>query len=336
MRYSTERIEQILKSPEGRTILGYVSPIYGNSYVALWLFQVMGLQLDDLREWVNELPNQAFPQTATWGLPYWEDEYEVSPASDATIESRQRDLLAKLSERAPVNPEKMARMVSAATGRPATIQERTAKRTFFICIDITAGGAPFSLDFYKKVDLMKPAHLIYSWELAIHGKITVGYSQIAGKFDAPKCGTKTCGTYPGISTKGAVYTVNVSLELAELFTPFNDPICGVLPGISTIGAVFSVAVEGTAGSEKAIFSPFLSDQILCGNEPGRAQVGKLETAETHIEEADQSTVFDVPACGTEPETSTEGETESGTLKCSAGMAVFPTQARVCGPYKCGN
>ena len=68
--YTTELMQEILQSQAARDILDELSPIYGEGRVALWLFQVIGAELDDTREWTAEVMDQVVPHTATWSLGY--------------------------------------------------------------------------------------------------------------------------------------------------------------------------------------------------------------------------------------------------------------------------
>lgn len=171
MRYTTELMQKILTSPEAQKITGYVSPIYGQSYVGLWLFQVIGLELDVLKNGVNDILNQAFPQTATWGLKYWEQEYGITPPADATIDQRRRDVLVKIQQRAPANPYRIELMVGKSAGAPAKVTERTAKNTF--TVTITALPQNIDSDKVKSViDQIKPAHLIYNLQFVQGMQIT--------------------------------------------------------------------------------------------------------------------------------------------------------------------
>ena len=93
--YWTDMMQRILKSEMGRKIVGEVAPVYGEAYVALWLFEVIGRALDDMELWTEEYQQQIVPQTATWSLPLWEMRYGLpvkpktpgGPAFTATIVS---------------------------------------------------------------------------------------------------------------------------------------------------------------------------------------------------------------------------------------------------------
>lgn len=157
MRHETELMQQILQSPSAQRMVDYISPIYGEDYLALWLFEIMGRALDGVEEIGDSLWDQTVPQTATWTLPYWEEEYGATPDPSWTVEQRQANVLARIQYTAPVNPAKLAALVSAAAGVPSEIVENVSKNTFHVILhdaSVTLGRAR------RVLDETKPAHLI--------------------------------------------------------------------------------------------------------------------------------------------------------------------------------
>ena len=66
---STRKNFDLEKFPENRVsqrMISRVSPIYERSYVAKWLYEVMGQEVDDAEIRFSELREQANPETATW------------------------------------------------------------------------------------------------------------------------------------------------------------------------------------------------------------------------------------------------------------------------------
>ena len=53
--YRTELMDEILKSQTAQRIIDFVAPIYGNGYVALWMFQAIGKPLDAIASFVDSL-----------------------------------------------------------------------------------------------------------------------------------------------------------------------------------------------------------------------------------------------------------------------------------------
>ena len=164
MSYRTDMVEQILISPEAQTILEYLSPIYGESYVGLWLLQVIGMQLDKASNWTAEMAMQVTPQTATWALDFWEKEYGIIPVDDWTIEQRRQNVIAHMKLVAPMNPTRLEEIASLAAGVPVQIIENTGKNHFTVFLRDYLK----SFDrLYEVIDEAKPAHLIYSLQVAL-------------------------------------------------------------------------------------------------------------------------------------------------------------------------
>jgi len=150
---------EILKSPVAQRIIDFVAPIYGESYTALWLYEVIGRALDDVVSSAGSLKSQTVPQTTTWTLPYWEKEYGISPDPSWNLEQRRANIIARMKFVAPVNPTKLAEFASAAVGAPCEVVENVSKNAFRIQIN----GFPQSLErLWAVVDEAKPAHLIWN------------------------------------------------------------------------------------------------------------------------------------------------------------------------------
>lgn len=98
-------LEKFPTSPAAIRMIGYVSTeFYERSYVAKWLYQVMGLEWDEAVKCVEELPLQFFPETATWGLFYHEMKYHLPIRKSLSYEERRRFIFAKRDMKRPMNP----------------------------------------------------------------------------------------------------------------------------------------------------------------------------------------------------------------------------------------
>lgn len=158
--YKTELMEEILKSEKAQEIIQKVSPLYGDAYTALWLFQVIGTVLDEMNEWTGSLAQQAIPQTATWSLPYWEEQYKIAADPSWSYERRRQNIVNKCTNRAPMNPHKMESIASVAAGVEVRVEEHTGKNKFTVYI--SSNETLVDEDLVKKeIDMAKPAHLIY-------------------------------------------------------------------------------------------------------------------------------------------------------------------------------
>lgn len=158
MRYRTKLMESILTSPQAQKIIDYLTPIYGEAYVFLWILQSIGVVLDEGYTFVDEFINQVTPSTATWTIEFWEKEYGIIPYPSWSIEQRRENIISTMHYKAPINPKKMEDMVSAIVGLPVQIYENTGKNTF--TVNILGYTQEYSRAI-EAIEKMKPAHIIY-------------------------------------------------------------------------------------------------------------------------------------------------------------------------------
>lgn len=163
MNYRTETLEQILKSPEARKIIDYLSPIYGEAYAVLWILQAVGVILDESDSFPETFLLQVTPHTATWSLSFWEKEYNIVPSPSWGIEQRQKNVMATINYRAPLNPKKIENMVSSIINLPVEMIENTGKNKFTVKI---RGYMTDSKKATNEIDRAKQAHLIYNMVMA--------------------------------------------------------------------------------------------------------------------------------------------------------------------------
>lgn len=164
MKNQTEMMRAILKSAKGQEIIDYVSPIYGESYVGLWIYEAIGTVLGEICDIADKLRYETNPATAELLIDYWEDHYGVPRAPHLTIEQRRARLIARTQSRGPCNPVKLAAAVSGALGGvPVEIMENVAKNTFLVIIREVV---PSINPAVAVLERMKPAHLIYQIRVA--------------------------------------------------------------------------------------------------------------------------------------------------------------------------
>lgn len=161
MKQQTELMRQILKNETAQKIIDYVSPIYGNSYVALWIYEVIGIVLSEACQYAEKLRDETNPITTELLMDYWEAEYGLHKDSRLTMEQRRERLLRKIRDRAPCNPKRLAEAVSVVLGVPVNITERVAKNTFRVDILNSVNDFNKLLHAIEVLDGKKPAHLIY-------------------------------------------------------------------------------------------------------------------------------------------------------------------------------
>lgn len=164
MRNQTELMRSILTNETAKRIIDYVSPIYGDSYVGLWLFQAIGVALEEVCKIAEQLKYETNPSTAELLLDYWEREYGLATDSSLTNEQRRNKILAKTQTRGPASPARLRAAVSASLGGvEVDITENVAQNTFLVNIrDYVPSIAPA----VAVLERIKPAHLIYQIRVA--------------------------------------------------------------------------------------------------------------------------------------------------------------------------
>jgi hypothetical protein len=156
----TEEMEKILTSPAARRIVPRLSPVYGNAYVALWLINTIGNEIDNMELQTQELMLQALPQTATWGIGYWEEDYGISYNNNLSTEERRREVLSRIRTRAPMNPQWVKLVLETLTGITVQIVENISKNRFEVIFEDVLDNS-VKTRVRSKLEEIKPAHLIY-------------------------------------------------------------------------------------------------------------------------------------------------------------------------------
>lgn len=158
--------ESILTSETGQRMMSRVTPIYSDSYVGLWIYEVMGREFDRVWHIVNTLSAQLFPETATWGLELWERRYGLTPAPGQTEQMRRVNIEQKRHFRPPVSPYRLETIVQMLTGNPAHVEDHVGPFTFGVWV--SAPSQKVLSDVRDAIRRIAPSHL--SFELTNFAK----------------------------------------------------------------------------------------------------------------------------------------------------------------------
>lgn len=176
-------LENFPTSPAAKRLIGYVSEeFYAKSYVAKWLYQVMGLELDEVRAIIESLPEQAFPETATWGLMYHEMKYSLPVREELSYEERRRLIYQRRDVKSPMNPYGMEQIVYALTGRTASVRDSNddlsiPTNTFVLQIEGGVGDIDISA-VIKKIKEVKQSHVDFHIRVCTMVNLTVETSRV--------------------------------------------------------------------------------------------------------------------------------------------------------------
>jgi hypothetical protein len=163
-------LENIVRSPSAETFLCMVTKgFYDNSYTGLWMYEVIGREWDEMREWAERLKNEIHPQTCTWSIGIWEWVYGLGSNETMSLESRRHRILAKIIGTRPINPEAIRNGVAKITGCDVDVKDFTEPYRFSLTIHMQEekDDPPYKA-VHEYVRTVKPAHLVAFLTWAFH------------------------------------------------------------------------------------------------------------------------------------------------------------------------
>lgn len=173
----------MITSPKGRKFLGYISPIYEQSVIMQAVMEAIGAEWDDIDGLTDEVFAQLFPQTATWGIVYWERLVGIPRNDSLSIGQRRERVLTRMQTRWPMTKERMEQLVRTfSQDKQAFIREFFDQYRFEVLFNLTQ-----SVDLetvYEIIEEAKPAHLSYSLVASLRQgekSIYVGSAMLVGE-----------------------------------------------------------------------------------------------------------------------------------------------------------
>ena len=153
-------IERFPTSDTAQRMLSRVSPIYENSYIVKWLYEIMGIEFDEARKIIQELGDQMFTQTVTWGIAYQEHKYSIEPDESLSLEERRARLYRKKTAGAPVSPRRLEKYIADLWGITVDLDETYAPGRFLISILKDDKGN--LREMLKDLREQAPSHLVWA------------------------------------------------------------------------------------------------------------------------------------------------------------------------------
>lgn len=168
-------IENFPNSEAAQRMLTYITAHwYDNSYVGKWVFEVMGREIDDVKEIIDALPDEMIYNTATWALKYHEIKHGLTIREDLTSEERRARISEKIgANKVPMSPYWMEKKLSDFTGYTVHVYDIHDKGTetitnpniFFVRFE---GDSEISmLDALKKIRALKQSHTLFGYAMLL-------------------------------------------------------------------------------------------------------------------------------------------------------------------------
>ncbi|RGY95376.1 putative phage tail protein [Clostridium sp. AM58-1XD] len=174
-------LENFPTSESAVKLMDYVTPgWYDNAYMGKWIYQVLGLSLDEVTKLYEEFPEQLFSDTATWGLPYHERKYGLPVNSQLSDEERRRLIRKRQMTRIPMTPYNMEQMIKNITEFDVHVTDVHDQSEFvkkpdhsneFQVVLIGEGTADL-FSIRKYLDQVKQSHTVYEIFYYEHSELT--------------------------------------------------------------------------------------------------------------------------------------------------------------------
>ena len=139
---------------------------YENSEYVTSLMNAESKEIDLLQDSIDDLINNLFVTTATWGLDYFEEELGIISSANKSYEERREVILAKKRGNGTVNKKMIQNTAEAFSGGEVDVIENNNDYSFTIKFSGTKGIPRNIEDFKAMIEEIKPAHLSFALEYA--------------------------------------------------------------------------------------------------------------------------------------------------------------------------
>lgn len=152
----------VIVSERGLEMAGYLPPLYEQSTVMEALLEAEGTEMDLLRAAIEELRDQYFARTATWGLDRWDSFLGLNNVAGLSDLERQDRAIARIRGFGVANKELIEMVAEAFNfGAVEVTDQNDGVAPYAINVELVApGGQPSNIDdFYQAIRAVVPAHL---------------------------------------------------------------------------------------------------------------------------------------------------------------------------------
>ncbi|PIC81021.1 hypothetical protein CSV75_04375 [Sporosarcina sp. P18a] len=211
-------------------MLDSLPPYYQESPEANAIIRGNASEIERKRSEAQDLLDQMFVSTATWGLDYWDRVFDLPPAPRMSTRKRRERIIAKLRGAAPATIKYLTNLVNSfVQNGDAHIEERARDYAFDAVIPIDGMNEIDTSDIYAAIEEVKPAHLVFGVIGTIRNTITVtGHA-----YDFPVV-YPICNTFHTADIPGILADVATSVRAQSYAFDANYPICGTFVTSSVI------------------------------------------------------------------------------------------------------
>jgi len=151
-------------SEAGNRILERMPPYYLTSYIMRSVWDAQGHEIDRLNDTLDEILEQFFVDTATWGLELWEQFLGLPIDKTKPEQFRRERIKAKLRGYGTVTKGLIKNVASAFANGEVEVIEYPSEYKFVVKFVGVKGIPPNMSDLTKTIEEIKPAHLNYEYQ----------------------------------------------------------------------------------------------------------------------------------------------------------------------------
>ncbi|MBR0283256.1 MAG: DUF2313 domain-containing protein, partial [Oscillibacter sp.] len=304
-------LEHFPTSPAAKRMLASVSEeFYAKAYVAKWLYQVMGLEWDTVREIIDALPEQSFVETATWGLMYHEIKWGLPVRENLDYATRRRLIYEKRDVRKPMNPWAMEQIIYDLTGRLSRVMDShddpsIPANTFIVEIE----SAETDLDIcaiLQKIRTLKQSHVAFTFLICAKANVRISTPAHPHRFPY-----RMTGEHPDINVWGGMERGRFLAETDAKGHAFPYPVtgphlAGTAPDTNTPGFQRGTGVTAAAHGAGTIFPYAPAGVGVAGTLPDTNTSAYIRDAGVQAEASGEATAFPYVQTGVRPDINTAG------------------------------
>lgn len=145
-------------------LMRHLPDYYRSSRIMRSIQGTAASELGHLRFALDELLRQMFVRTATWALGLWECELGLEVGPSKPIERRREQVLAHLRGVGTTTRRMIVETAAAFSGGEVVVVEYPTEHRFVIKFVGIKGIPPNMAGFIRMLEMIKPAHLAYSFE----------------------------------------------------------------------------------------------------------------------------------------------------------------------------
>ena len=142
-------------------LLEHLPIFYHNSNVIRSFMESNSIEVDTLKAYIEDLSENLYVKTATWGLDLFEEELGLVTDKSISYKERRERILAKKRGNGTTTKTMIKNTAEAFSGGEVEVIENFSDYSFIVKF-VGVKGIPKNLALFKKmIEEIKPAHLNY-------------------------------------------------------------------------------------------------------------------------------------------------------------------------------